>query len=319
MGKPPPYAILSHRWETNEVTFEDMKPGGVRELQGMSKITSSCAIAARHGLQYMWIDTCCIDKTSSAELSEAINSMFRYYREAEICYTFLSDVVSFQLLTPVDPLSDFCRSAWFRRGWTLQELIAPKQLRFYDKYWVYIGSKTGLKDAINSVTDIPENFLLGGDLTDESVSRKMSWVSSRQTTVPEDIAYCLLGLFDVNIPLLYGEGEEKAFLRLQEAILKSTDDNSIFLWRSTERETIDNPFWGLLAKSPTYFSNSPDIRGPCSSTMITNTAATLTGRGVNVEFLMAPMSIDDSGSIYVAVIFMDGGNGGFGPLLKKLT
>lgn len=174
MGKPPPYAILSHRWGTKEVTFEEMKSGRARESQGMSKVTSSCKVAARYGLKHMWIDTCCIDKTSSAELSEAINSMFRYYREAEICYPFLLDVVSVLLPIPVDPLSDFCRSTWFRRGWMLQELIAPKEIRFYNKYWEYIGSETGLKDALNSVTNIPEICLLGGDLTDESLARIMS-------------------------------------------------------------------------------------------------------------------------------------------------
>ncbi|KAI6709734.1 hypothetical protein PZA11_002007 [Diplocarpon coronariae] len=319
LGKPPPYAVLSHRWEANEVSFEEMKPGGIRDTQKLSKIHSSCAIASRHGLEFLWIDTCCIDKASSSELSEAINSMFRYYKEAEICYTYLCDVGSVQLTLPVDPRSDFCQSVWFSRGWTLQELIAPKQMRFYNRDWAYIGSKAGLKDAICSVTKIPESFLLGGDLTRESVSRKMSWVSSRQTTVPEDIAYCLLGLFDVNIPLLYGEGEEKAFLRIQEAILKHTDDNSIFLWRSTQREAISIPAWGMLAKSPTYFSRSPGIQGPCSTTMATNTSATLTGRGVNVEFLMGPISIDNSESIYAAIIFAEGGRRSYAPLLKKLT
>ncbi|PBP28961.1 hypothetical protein BUE80_DR000139 [Diplocarpon rosae] len=319
MGKPPPYAILSHRWEANEVSFEEIKSADIRDPQNLSKIRSSCAIASRHGLEFMWIDTCCIDKTSSMELSEAINSMFRYYKEAEICYTYLCDVDSVQMTLPVDPQSDFCQSVWFSRGWTLQELIAPKEMRFYNRNWAYIGSKTGLKDAICSITKIPESFLLGGDLTRESVSRKMSRVSRRKTTVPEDIAYCLLGLFDVNIPLLYGEGEEKAFLRIQEAILKHTDDNSIFLWRSTVNEAISIPVWGMLAKSPTYFLRSPDIQGPCSTTMATNTSATLTGRGVIVEFLMSPLSIDDSESIYAAIIFVEGSGRGYGPLLKKLT
>jgi hypothetical protein len=156
-------------------------------------------------------------------------------------------------------------------------------------------------------------------LTDESVSRKMSWVSARQTTVPEDIAYCLLGVFDVNIPLLYGEGEEKAFLRLQEAILKSTDDESIFLWCSAEAETTSEPFWGLLAKSPSYFSRSPDIGFPLTTAIATNTPATLTGRGVNVEFLLALIPNDVSQAIYSTLIFVDGGKRAYGILLQKLS
>jgi len=320
-GQVPPYAILSHRWEEQEVSLEDMRPGGdAKGMKGYRKLQLSCAMAAHQGLKYIWIDTCCIDKTSSAELSEAINSMFRYYRGAEVCYAYLSDVASVKMPNPLNPDdSDFCQSTWFRRGWTLQELIAPESLEFYNKEWDFLGTKADLKDVIHYVTKIPENILLGGDLTDESVSRKMSWVSSRHTTLPEDIAYCLLGVFDVNIPLLYGEGEEKAFLRLQEAILKSTEDNSIFLWRSTEEETIERPFWGLLAKSPTYFTSSPDIATPCTMTMATNTAATLTGRGVKVEFLLALFPNDPSESIYAAVIFVDGGKQAYGPLLQKLS
>jgi hypothetical protein len=320
-GKVPPYAILSHRWEDDEVTLEDMKPGGAgKGMKGYRKLRLSCAMAERQGLNYIWIDTCCIDKTSSAELSEAINSMFRYYEEAKICYTYLSDVASVKIPSPSkNNVSDFYKSVWFTRGWTLQELIAPKNQRFYNKEWDCLGTKTELKDAICYITKIPEKILLGGDLTDESVSRKMSWVSARQTTVPEDIAYCLLGVFDVNIPLLYGEGEEKAFLRLQEAILKSTDDESIFLWCSTEAETTSEPFWGLLAKSPSYFSRSPDIGFPLTMAIATNTPATLTGRGVNVEFLLALIPNDVSQSIYSTLIFVDGGKRAYGILLQKLS
>lgn len=326
IGDVPSYAILSHRWEEEEVTLEDINAtGNGRGMKGYRKLRLSCAMAARQDLKYIWIDTCCIDKTSSAELSEAINSMFRYYQEAEVCYTYLSDVASAKITTPISHLNrksqgyDFYQSAWFTRGWTLQELIAPKNLRFYNKEWDFLGTKADLKDAIRNITKIPEKILLGGDLTNEPVSRKMSWVSSRQTTVPEDIAYCLLGLFRVNIPLLYGEGKENAFLRLQEAILKSSDDDSIFLWRATEEEAINEPFWGLLAKSPMYFSRSPDIPAPCTMTMTTNTPATLTGRGLNVEFLMALVQIDISASIFSAVILADRGKRAYGVLLQKLS
>lgn len=322
----PRYAILSHRWEEDEVLLEDIKAGGnAKGMKGYRKLRLSCAIAAREGHKYIWIDTCCIDKTSSAELSEAINSMFRYYKEAEVCYTYLSDVASVKIpssITLSDRKSmwpDFYKSAWFERGWTLQELIAPKNLCFYNNEWDFLGTKADLKDAVGLITKIPENILLGGDLTNESVSRKMSWASSRQTTVPEDIAYCLLGLFGVNIPLLYGEGEENAFLRLQEAILKISDDNSIFLWSVTEEEAIKEPFWGLLAKSPTHFSRSPDIVVPCTLAMTTNTPATLTGRGLSVEFQMSRLIIDESDSIFSALIFVNKGKVAYGILMQKLS
>lgn len=303
------------------MTLEDMKPGGdARGMKGFRKLRLSCAMATRQGLKYIWIDTCCIDKTSSSELSEAINSMFRYYREAEVCYAYLSDVSCAEMssiLTSKE--TDFEKSLWWSRGWTLQELIAPKNLRFYNMEWGFLGTKADLKNIINRITKIPDSVLLGGDLADEPVSRKMSWVSTRQTTVPEDIAYCLLGVFGVNIPLLYGEGAENAFLRLQEAILKATDDESIFLWRSPEEEATRRPLWGILAKLPSYFSNSPDIRVPCNATMATSTPATLTGRGVSVELLTAPFPNDISESINCAVIFVNGGKGAHGILLQKLS
>lgn len=317
----PPYAILSHRWEDHEVTLEDMMPGGEgKGRDGYRKLRLSCAMASRQGLQYIWIDTCCIDKRSSAELSEAINSMFRYYREAEVCYAYLSDVASAKVPAhKMSKASDFFQSAWFRRGWTLQELIAPKNLQFYNKEWDYLGTKAELKTMLLLITKVPEKILLGGDLTDLSVSRKMSWVSSRQTSIPEDIAYCLLGIFSVNMPLLYGEGAENAFLRLQEAILKSIDDSSIFLWRSTEAEVLQQPFWGLLAKSPKYFASSPNTEAPCTAMMVTTTPAALTGRGVNVEFLLAPIPDDVSRSIYAALIFEEGRKQPHGLLLQKLS
>lgn len=324
MGKPPPYTILSHRWEEEEVTLEDIKVGEeAKRKKGYRKLQKACEMAARHNLDYIWIDTCCIDKTSSAELSEAINSMFQYYREAEICYTYLFDVASaerpnasIEFVNCNNP--EFIGSAWFKRGWTLQELIAPKEQQFFNKEWVELGTKDELKEAIHLITGIPLTILIGGSLAEEAVSSKMSWVAARQTTIPEDIAYCLLGIFDVNIPLLYGEGMEKAFLRLQEAILKSTDDNSIYLWRSTEEDALQRPYWGLLARSPAYFLKSPEIHRPCVSPTTTRTAATLTGRGVDVEFLLGRIPNDISGSIYAALVSVDMGERVFGILLQKL-
>jgi hypothetical protein len=180
-GKVPPYAILSHRWEEEEVTLEDVKHGDAAiGMRGYRKLRLSCSMAAQEGLNYIWID-----KTSSAELFEAINSMFRYYKEAVVCYTYLSDVTSDTIsrsvsLTNKPNLSEFKASVWFTRGWTLQELIAPKNLLFYDKEWDYLGTKSDFKDIIQQITKIPKNVLLGEDLSDESVSRKMFWVSSRR-------------------------------------------------------------------------------------------------------------------------------------------
>ncbi|KAG4439500.1 hypothetical protein IFR05_005036 [Cadophora sp. M221] len=229
--------------------------------------------------------------------------MFRYYKEAKLCYAYLSDVSSSTVEAALDlENSEFEQSAWFTRRWTLQELIAPKDLRFYNKDWTYLGSKDRLKNAICSITKIPMSILLGRDVDAEPVSRRMPWVASRQTSVQKTLHTAFSG-----------------FLTLQEAILKLSVDNSIFLWKCTETEAIHTPLWGLLAKSPAYFSRSPDVEGPGTSTMATNTAATLTGRGVNVELLMALVPNDPSESLYAAIIGIDSSDRSYGLLLKKIS
>ncbi|KAH8891990.1 HET-domain-containing protein [Thozetella sp. PMI_491] len=219
----PTYAALSHTWEDNEVAYQDMLSSSKGTLgQGLSKIRHACEQAVRDNIEWIWIDTCCIDKTSSAELAEAINSMFQWYKRSVVCYAYLSDV---------HDVSEIQSSRWFTRGWTLQELLAPTAVRFYSKNWSPLGSRDDLSRQITEATGIEHEFLQGRDLRFASVAKRMSWSSLRATTRTEDLAYCLLGIFDVNMPLLYGEGE-KAFLRLQEEILKSTADYSLFAWGS---------------------------------------------------------------------------------------
>ena len=221
--------------------------------KGFCKVRDSCVQARRDGYQYIWIDTCCIDKTSSTELSEAINSMYAWYKDSAVCYVLLADVF-------VEPLRgrtwhDFHTSRWFTRGWTLQELLAPAQLQFFNVAWKPLGTKSDLIDDISTITKIDLYALAGGDLSRLSVARRMSWVANRQTTRLEDMAYCLLGIFGINMPLLYGEGM-KAFIRLQEEIMKTTDDQSIFAWRDPTAGSYRDDYpegsnlQGLLAPSP---------------------------------------------------------------------
>lgn len=231
----PEYAILSHTWGRKEVTFQDMgNLKTARLLEGFSKIKRCCKVARELGYEWVWIDTCCIDKSSSAELSEAINSMFSYYNAADRCIAYLSDVPFLGLDTAHDPA--FEKSRWFTRGWRLQELIAPMNLTFYAKDWSEIGEKKLLLNRLSAITSIDANVLerpwtrQGYRLC---IAQRMSWASRRETTRGEDMAYCLMGIFDVNMPLLYGEGEKKAFRRLQGEISKNSDDPSLFAWTST--------------------------------------------------------------------------------------
>ncbi|KAH8646637.1 heterokaryon incompatibility protein-domain-containing protein, partial [Xylariales sp. PMI_506] len=246
----PEYAILSHTWGTNEASLQDIlatssrRPWhnalsqtatAIKAKSGYVKIKQSASLAAQHGLHYIWIDTCCIDKTSSAELSEAINSMYRWYQKAAVCYAYLQDVEQGYYDDKSGVFHCLCEhSRWFCRGWTLQELIAPNDVMFYGADWGFLGSKKEHEDvriSLASITGIDLRILEGIiQPSDMSIASRMKWAAHRETTRLEDQAYSLMGLFDVNMPLLYGEGGPKAFIRLQEEILKNSTDNSIFIW-----------------------------------------------------------------------------------------
>jgi hypothetical protein len=282
-GHAPPYAILSHRWHDGEVSLQEMESGTAVERPGYAKIVETCALAVRDGLGYAWVDTCCIDKTSSAELSVAINSMYRWYKEAIVCYAFLSDVEVDDVETDAGA-AEFASSAWFLRGWTLQELLAPAKVEFYNVSWRKIGTKETLSTAIVATTGIVKSALEGVRITAFGIATRMSWAAGRKTTVPEDTAYCLFGLFGVNMPMLYGEGD-KAFIRLQEEIMKNSEDQSLFAWTSKE------PYArGLFARSPADFASCGDIymvrerwnRIPYS----------VTNLGLSIQLPMMPWAMD---------------------------
>jgi hypothetical protein len=221
----PEYAILSHTWHDEEILFEDLPDiSWDSQKAGFAKVLHCCDQVLRDGLKYIWIDTCCIDKTSSTELSEAINSMYRWYQNAKVCYVYLRDV-------PNDFTNlQISSSRWFRRAWTLQELLAPRNLIFYSNEWVNIGTRTNLKSVISEVTGIEEEYLIHRQLQRASIAKRMSWAANREATRSEDIAYSLFGIFDIQMPLLYGEGQQKAFLRLQEEIMKTSNDHTILAW-----------------------------------------------------------------------------------------
>ncbi|KAF2968996.1 hypothetical protein GQX73_g4567 [Xylaria multiplex] len=247
------YAILSHRWEECEVTLQDIESGQARSKLGFAKIEQCCKQARKDGWRYVWADTCCIDKKSSAELSEAINSMYRWYQRASLCYAFLSDVHDAPESAEFD--SSFRESLWFTRGWTLQELLAPPDVHFYNHSWQPIGTKESLEHLITELTGIDGEVLTHkAAVFSCPIAKRMSWAADRKTTRVEDRAYSLLGLFDINMPMLYGEGE-KAFIRLQEEIIRHSDDHSIFAWSLPSL----GEYPGLLAPSPDAFATCTDI------------------------------------------------------------
>ena len=342
----PPYAIFSHTWtQEEEVTFQEMNSGQTTGKKGLAKIVGCCRLAEAENLDYVWIDTCCIDKSSSSELSEAINSMYRWYEQATCCFAFLEDYPATDSDSGDKPCSRrhyeitaqdldgglvswFCGDCfrncrWFTRGWTLQELLAPTSLKFYSKAWAYIGrvGKTTshfhpsfqtrqLETVIKDITNIPIEYInRQRSLSSASIAQRFSWASRRKTSRPEDVAYCLLGLFDVQMPLLYGEGQGKAFTRLQEGIMKVCDDQSILAWglerypnglgwhhpsslrrldkRHGMLESTEFTQGPLLSPSPAYFVNSWNII-PCRKSTINPGAPhsmTVWGLRIDIHFL----------------------------------
>ena len=280
------YSILSHRWEANandEVLFADIRiidDGGILDerqglrhskfyhnpayshrdvarLPGFNKLQGAAQLAAREGHSFIWVDTCCIDKSSSAELSEAINSMFKWYNQSKVCFAYLKDVPDSLTAVETHPMSAFARSEWWSRAWCLQELVAPLDVVFFTCGWQLIGEKKALASTIVAITSIGMDVLTHARILDQvSIAKRMSWASSRKASRIEDIAYSLMGIFSINMPLLYGEGE-KAFLRLQEEILKGSDDESLFGW--VDPDARDEDLRGLLATSPAYFAKSSEV------------------------------------------------------------
>ena len=253
-------------------------PAGARD-QLSRKVRSFLIKAEEHGFDWAWSDTCCIDKTSSAELTEAINSMFHYYSCSDVCYVYLHDVPSG--CDPTSPGSAFTQSRWYKRGWTLQELLAPKNVVFMAQDWSYLGTKYGLADVLEqNIYNIPPARVLRfeTDMSEMSVAQRMSWAAYRTTTRVEDEAYSLFGLFGVNMPTLYGEGRN-AFYRLQEAIMNTSPDTSLLAWLgvlhcgvadvkgeapvllrySRKHQPTLYPYYHLLAPSVRYFVGATQI------------------------------------------------------------
>lgn len=261
----PEYAILSHTWSQDEVTYAEFHAQVAKARIGWAKIRRTCEIALVNGIEYAWVDTCCIDKSSSAELSEAINSMFHWYTRSKICYAYLLDYDQSQ----TD--AELASSRWFSRGWTLQELVAPRDVKFFNYMWKFIGYRNNLTHVLREITGIPPRILCGpgqygaSDISERlesiPICQRMSWAANRKTTRTEDIAYCLTGLFGVNLPLLYGEGA-RAFTRLQLEIIRHNNDLTIFAWRSrtpaigSSSATSTDDIRGILAQSPDEFSKA---------------------------------------------------------------
>ena len=319
-SRVPEYAALSHTWGEEEVSFQDITTGAGRDKAGWTKILGAAAKTKQMDLEYIWVDTCCIDKSSSAELSEAINSMYRWYERCVYCLAYLNDVhpppkklievieVDLQPVShpPLEPCDSrvppgFLEARWFKRGWTLQELLAPGEVIFYDSSWNNIGYKSGLSEEISGITGIDQITINSRkEINRRSIAQRMSWASKRETTRVEDIAYCLMGLFGINMPLLYGEGD-KAFIRLQEEIIKREWDHTIFAWDDKFLPSVlkvDTLLLGVLAPHPCTFRNCSQI----VSLSRNRTPYAATNIGLNISLPLLKTSLRGKPSSYFAIL-----------------
>ena len=272
------YAILSHVWGEQETSFQEHR-ALIRRCHALGlnprtyaslKIRRCCELAEQHGYKWIWNDTCCIDKSSSSELSEAVNSMFRYYSMSRVCYAYLQDVPSNEGPSHTEQSHEwdlqFSQSRWHTRGWTLQELIAPREMILLSGNWDVLGTKLDLADKLEEATRVPASLLtLDRSVDDFSVAQRLSWAASRRTTRREDEAYSLLGLFDITMPTLYGEGQN-AFFRLQEEIMKKTSDTTLFAWGAFHEG------WSWHGNYPARFLFAPSVEAfkACARFVFTN-------------------------------------------------
>ena len=318
-------AIISHRWgrEENELTFQKHEelikdevkskdytkqlnnPGTTPsssegESEGSFKLARACLKAREQrkmGLKYIWIDTCCINKQKLNETEKSIISMSRWYSSAKVCFAYLPDVsedspqelerdLEGNIIKP--RVGSFESSDWFTRGWTSQELLAPKTMYFFDRYWRFLGTKDTLSAQIQKVTGIEAQYL-HGDVSQACLAVKMSWLARRQTTEVEDMAYCMFGLFGINTSVRYGEGEG-AFIRLgQELIMQKPPDESLFAWRNSRIASS-----GLLAPWPTCYLGSENLTIR-SSKYAPRVAQGFRVAGGGIEF-QAPNKLPENGN-----------------------
>lgn len=240
-GMVPPYAILSHTWGIDEVSYTDLLDGSYKSRVGYRKVLFCGQQAALDHLRYFWVDTCCIDKRNNTELTKAINCMFSWYKEAVVCYAYLSDVSAryndIDTLTYRDSwIQDFQGSRWWTRGWTLQELLAPAHVEFFSAQHTRLGDKRSLDNTIHETTGIPIGALRGERLGDFPLAVRLEWARNRQTTEPEDVAYCLMGIFGISMPMVYGEGRTSALRRLENEIRQTHRTYYRLAWLSNVQD-----------------------------------------------------------------------------------
>ncbi|KAL0945654.1 hypothetical protein HGRIS_014808 [Hohenbuehelia grisea] len=301
------YAILSHRWEKDELDYTKAKALPQNFLQrrfksqGREKIRKFCEQASQYSCDYVWFDTGCIDKSSSSELEESIRSMFNWYRNSEICIVYLAGTKSM-----LDPHK---KDDWFKRGWTLQELLAPPRMKFFNSDWTPTTSSQYDIDRTTTLTRrVPEfsvrlsaasgiypverlhNYVPGV----EQAREVLHWASARQTTRPEDMAYCLIGLLNLELSVAYGEGYPTAFYRLQVEVMRRTEDRGLFFWSgspSSHSSMLAATVFGFRQPVP-WSDDGVRSDGYYSACLDRDPTITLTNCGIRMSIPLYSVELD---------------------------
>ncbi|KAJ8593628.1 hypothetical protein M405DRAFT_810527 [Rhizopogon salebrosus TDB-379] len=279
------YAVLSHRWlAQGEPTYEQMK-SGTASGPGFQKLINFCRKAHEYGVEFAWSDTCCIDKSSSSELDESIRSMFRWYRNADVCIVHLAQS---------ETIEDIVDDEWTERGWTLQELLAPYMIKLFNKHWMPMtghwndksGEETEAMKILERATGVDPQALIFFRPGPVKVDERMTWAARRKTTRAEDMAYSLMGIFDVSLQIAYGEGGDRAFCRLIEAIMHGGDP-SVLNWIG---DPLGHPSSDAIPQSAQSFVGRTLAFLPPSLTG-GRLEMTMTGLGLRVPLVIFPLKL----------------------------
>ncbi|KAH7923011.1 HET-domain-containing protein [Leucogyrophana mollusca] len=293
------YAILSHTWGKDELNYKDMKKGRNLDMKknqnlvgvGYEKLEKFCEVASKnYEVTFAWADTVCIDKSSSAELDESIRSMFKWYANAYICIAYLADTTSRE---------DMSSDRWFKRGWTLQEYLAPRRIKFYARNWMPLTSFCNDKrrwryfmGAMERATGVSRGYLdCFNPGVHEDLAVRMAWVARRETTRAEDKAYCMMGIFGISMSIAYGEGPQHAFCRLIKAILDISGNGAIFTWAGEPVDPSVHPSRMLPSSPACYLSQHELLREFTPQPAEASTPPTLTSKGLRMKALVAQADI----------------------------
>lgn len=303
----PPYATFSHVIDEIGAPLEDFARIKRELCSDIVKILIRACVQARDaGFTWLWNYAACVDRNSCAAQSEAINSLAQIYRNCGRSIIYLEDLKS-KLVEDEEVVERMAECRWIRNVWAIPQIVFSRVAFFYSSDWSLIGTKKSLLPYLSSRMGIDQEVLEDSDSLEEfSLARRMSWASDMTASRVEDFAYALVGLFDVSMSILYGEGQ-KAFLKLQEEIMGDTDDFSLIAWDKIDAQEYN----GLFAHSPACFRR---FRNGPTTPLRVNGEVQIQCKGINIQTffwkteteLFLPLENQDGSTCSIALVYWNG-------------